>query len=386
MAGTGIDTQSGIRWRALAVVAVALLGALALWAVRSAVAPDAAQAQASCPAQPLGLSPNGASTTRFTMLIRINTQANVNTYTNPVEAAGGLGGRIRSNDIFMLNTRFTGSGGAPAMTPTVAADLANDLRAAFPCNRIIALNGMSFDPAAAGYAFSLFDHPAVYALMTDFEQMDWNAGIPTAPGRPPWNQDFRIAFPRIKAFDGLLAGTLASNFLAASKRSGLVPFDEATWNYGQIAQDLDKKNRRLGGTHLGPQSVMTQDSCADGGPAGFSSRAKTLFDQYKFKFIRKKVKRRKGGRVIKKKITVRRKLKKQAKPLLSNLAMQISFSDTPDPSAGMAITKTSASTAAQCAFAGLARGAGAFFFFASDQSMRLLLQQTTIATLRPPTT
>ena len=85
-------------------------------------------------------------------------------------------------------------------------------------------------------------------------------------------------------------------------------------------------------------------------------------------------------------MTVRRKLKKQARPNLSNLALQISFSDTPNPSAGMAITKTSASTAALCTFAGLGQGAGAFFFFASDQSMRLLFQQTTIGTLRPPTT
>jgi hypothetical protein len=387
MAGTGIDIQSDTPWRALARAAlITLLAGFVLTAARGAVAPAAAQAQVTCPAQPLGLSPTGISTGRFTMLIRINTQANVNTYSNFTEATGGLGGRIRPQDIFVLNTRFTGSGGAPPMTPTVAADLATKIRTAFPCNRIIGLNGMSFDPAAAGYAFSLFDHPAVFALMTDFEPMDWNAGIPTAPGRAPWDQRFNVALPRIKAFDGLLAGTLAAYFQAAGKRSGLVPIDDLTWNYGTIAQDLDKKNRRLGGTHLGPQSVMSQDSCADGGPAGFSTRARAIMDQYRFKFIRKTVKRRKGGKLFKKKITIRRKLKKKAKPSLSNLALQISFSDTPDPSAGMAITKTSAATASNCTFAGLAQGGGAFFFFASDQSMRLLFQTTAVATLRPPTT
>jgi hypothetical protein len=385
MAGTGIDTLSSTHWLALRLVAAAL-AALALWGLRGIVAPEAAQAQVSCPAQPTGLSPNGASTTRFTMLIRINTQQNVTAYTNPVEASGGLGGRIRSNDIFVLNTRFEGSGGAPPMTPTVATDLANQLAAAFPCNRIIALNGLGFDPAAAGYAFTLFDHPAVWALMSDFEPMDWNDGRATAPGRPPWDQNFNVAFPRIKSWDGSLAGTLAANPLSAAKRSGLVPIDDANWNFGQIAQDLDKKNRRLGGTHLGPQSVQTQDSCADGGPGGFSARLKRLFDQYRFKFIRKKVKRRKGGKVFKKTITKRRKLKKQARPLLANLGVQISFSDTPSPGSSMAITKTSASTAAQCVFSGLNRGAGAVFFFASHDAMRLLLQQTTVATLRPPTT
>ena len=57
-----------------------------------------------------------------------------------------MGDRIRPQDIFVLNTRFTGSGSFPAMTPSVAAGLAADLRATFPCNRIIALNGLSFDP------------------------------------------------------------------------------------------------------------------------------------------------------------------------------------------------------------------------------------------------
>ena len=39
------------------------------------------------------------------------------------------------------------------MTPDVAAGLAADLRGTFPCNRIIALNGMSFDATQAGFAF-----------------------------------------------------------------------------------------------------------------------------------------------------------------------------------------------------------------------------------------
>jgi hypothetical protein len=382
MAGATTDTWSCNRARARG--AAALLSAIALIAISGALAPSA-RAQVSCPAQPVGLSPAGDSTARFTMLLRINTQANVNTYSNFVEADGGLGGRIRPQDIFVLNTRFTGSGGAPAMTATVATDLATKLRTAFPCNRIIALNGLSFDPFNAGYAFSLFDHPAVFALMADFEPMDWNAGIPTAPGRPPWNQTFTKALPQIKSFDALLAATLAGNFLASGKRSGMVPIDDETWNYGQIAQDLDKKNARLG-SKLGPQSVMSQDSCADSGPTGFAARAAAIMDQYRFKYVIKVKKKRKKGKLIKKKVTVRRKLKKKARPNLSNLALQISFSDTPNPSAGMAITKTSASTAALCAFAGLGQGAGAFFFFASDQSMRLLFQGTTIGTLRPPTT
>jgi hypothetical protein len=179
-----------------------------------------------------------------------------------------------------------------------------------------------------------------------------------------------------------MSGTLAANPTGVGKRSGLVPIDDGTWNYGQIAQDLDKKNSRLGGRKLGPQSVMTQDACANAGPTGFSTRAKAILDQYKFKFIQKKVKRKGKTR----KITIRRKLKKRGRPSLNNLSMQISFSATPTPGSGMAITSTSPTTAAQCAAAGLKLGGGAFFFFAADDGMRLLFQQPQIAFLRPPTT
>src|SRR5687767_446266 len=105
MAGTGTDTPRGISIRPmLAGALAAVLIALALLALRGAAQPAAAEAQVSCPALPTGLSPPGDPSTRFTMLIRINTQQNVDTYANPVEADGGLGGRIRAQDIFVINT------------------------------------------------------------------------------------------------------------------------------------------------------------------------------------------------------------------------------------------------------------------------------------------
>jgi hypothetical protein len=364
----------------LALTAAACVLLAALFGGGGAIAPQQAVAQV-CPPQPTGLNPLGASATRFTMLLRINTDNNVTDYSNP-EAIGGMRERIRANDIFVINTRFTGnaSGTEPPVTPAFATVLANQIRTAFPCNRIIGLNGLSFDPAAPGYAFSLIDHPAVFALMSDYEPMDWNAGRATDPTRPSWNQKYKTALARIKAWMGLLSGTLASNPIGASKRAGLVPIDISKWNYGEIAQAIDKKNIRLGGRHLGPQSVQTQDSCANGGAGGFAARFDRLKDQYRFKFIRKTVKRK--GK--KKKITIRRKLKKMAKPNRANLAMQISFSDTPNPSAGMAITKTSPGTAAACTQAGLDQGQGAFFYFAASEAMRLFFLQPQIAALRPP--
>jgi hypothetical protein len=382
MAGAVSHTHgsASARLRPLIALAVAAgLLALLLIGGRSA-APSPAQAQVSCP-QPFGLAPGGAAAQRFTMMIRINTQGNVDTYTKP---EGGMGGRIRPQDIFVLNTRFAGNGSGtqPPMTPAVAADYAADLRAVFPCNRIIALNGMSFDPAAAGYAFTGIDDPNVFALMTDFEQADWNGGRSTDPTRPPWNSKFKTAFPRIKAWNGGMAGAAAVNPVGAAKRTGLVPQDDGTWNFGQIAQDLNKKNARLGNRKLGPLSVQTQGACADGGAGGFGARVKQLRLQYNFKFVTKKV--RVKGKRKKVKKTFRMALKKKGRPNMSQLAVQISFTDTPQTT-GMPLVRTSPALAAACVQPALKQGAGAFFFFASDDAMRQLFLQPNINALRPAT-
>jgi len=362
---------------ALAALTAALL-ALALVAGRGALAPEPAHAQVC--SNPSGLSPQGSGPTRFTMLLRVNTQGNVDDYTSSNPADGGLAGHIRSQDIFVLNTRFLGnqSGTEPPMTPTVAADLAQQLKARFPCNRIIALNGLSFDPTAAGFAFSLYNHPAVWALVSDFEAMDWNQGKATDPGRPNWTQKYRKSLKRIKRWVGGLSRTLAGNSVGARKRAGLAPIDASNWDYGEIAQAIDKKNRRLGGRHLGPMSVMTQDACANGSST-FGSRAKTLLRQFKFRVKVKRVKR--GGK--KRKVKTVRKIKKKARPKAANLALQISFSNTPSSNGSMALTRTSAATADACVRRGLKKGGGAFFFFASTKSLALLFQQPRVGGLRP---
>jgi hypothetical protein len=312
------------------------------------------------------------------MMIRINTQGNVDTYTKP---EGGMSGRVRPQDIFVLNTRFTGSGQFPAMTSDVAATLAAGLRATFPCNRIIALNGMSFDPAQAGYAFSGISDPNVYALLTDYEQADWNSGRPTDPGRPPWKSNFPKAFPLLRGWNFGFTSTVATNPVGVGKRTGLAPQDVSDWNFGQIAQNLNKQNTRLGDRKIGPMSIQTQDACADAGASGFAARAKQLRLHYSFNFFTKKV--RVKGKKKKVKKTIREPIKKKGRPVLSNAAMQISFTDTPDPSSGMAILRTSAAQAAACVGPAMKQGVGAFFFFGSDDSMRLLFQQPQINVLRP---
>ena len=371
--------------RAASLIAAAALLALLLVAGRSAH-PSPAAAAVQCPPLPAELTPTGPSATRFTMLIRINTQGNVNTWTqfNQAPDKQGLAPYVRPQDIFVLNTRFTGSGQFPAMTPDVAANLADQLKSTFPCNRIIALNGMSFDGTQPGFAFMLLDNPNIYALITDFEKSDWNAGLATDPTRPPWLNHFAKAFPLIRGWNAGVASTAVNTPGGAGKRTGLAPLGYPDWNYGQIAQNLDKQNVRLGGPHLGPQSVQTQDDCAKSS-ATFGARAKQLRLQYTFKFITKKVKlRTKKGKTRTKKVTTRRPFHRNGKPNVSNLAMEISFTDSPQASASQAILNTSAAEAAACVTPALKQGVGAFFFFAAEDSMRALFQQPQIAALRPP--
>lgn len=358
--------------------ALALTGVTLALLLGGAASPPAAPAQVSCPAQPTGFSPPGPGPTRFTMLIRINQMDNVEAYTNFNSATGGLGGYVRPQDIFVINTRFVSANpNQPSTTPAVAAQLATALRNAFPCNRIVALNGLTLNPTVAGYAFSLFDHPAVSALLTDFEQMDWDDARLAGAVFPPWSQTFpNPALTRVKQWTGTLNGTLASG-VGSGKLSGLVPIDDPSWNFGQIAQVLDKRNNRLA-RKRGLQSVQIQPTCTNSGPTGYAARAKEIIQQYKFKTITKKVKVKGKTRTM----TIRRKFKKRAKPLTNNLALQVSFTDTPG-TGSLPIQRTSAATAAACAVAALKPGGGAIFFFASDDAMRLLFQQPQIAAMRP---
>ena len=62
-------------------------------------------------------------------------------------------------------------------------------------------------------------------------------------------------------------GTLAASSLSAGQRTGLVPIFDSTWNYGQIAQDVDKKNRRLGAPHIGSRASRPRTRAPTAAPA-----------------------------------------------------------------------------------------------------------------------
>ena len=206
-------------------------------------------------------------------MIRINTQGNVDTWTRRPEA-GWARPEVRPQDIFVLNTRFTGQ------RPVPGDDLRGrrrssrpSLRATFPCNRIIALNGMSLDPTQAGLRVHRDRRPERLRPAHRLRAGRLERGRATDPARPPWTDKFPTAFPRIKGWNFGLASTAAANPVGAGQaHRARSTGHRQTGTTARSPRTSTSRTLALGARKLGPQSVQTQDACADGG-AGRLRRA-----------------------------------------------------------------------------------------------------------------
>jgi hypothetical protein len=361
--------REGVLYRLKLIPAALLAAAILTTGAASPSGVHEAHAQA-CPATPSGLAPSIRGPARYTMLLRVNQPANAGAFASVDEASGGLAPRIRSNDVFLVNTRFEKSS-AESWSQIVGI-----LRSAFPCNRIFALNGLGGRPGIPGYAYALHDDPRVDGILLDWERIDWNTSRATAGGRGPWTGKPGKSRKRISAFTRGLVGLLGRT--APSKRVGVVPQHLPKWDYGAIARAVDGRSRKLGSLP-GLQSVQTQDFCADGGGRGMKAITGSLLRSYKSANFRKvRAGRTKGGKP-------RFRFRKH-RPRLAreSLGVQVSFSDTPSPGAGMALLSTSPGRASKCTRAALKRGASAFLYWASTRSLRALFATSRICALRPP--
>ncbi len=368
---------------ALALFACALLAANAAAATPKppiVTSPTGAyKPRISCPTLPPTLTSTDPSL-RPTIMYRIQNQANVNTYIQPDETKGGLAQRIRFQDIFVINTRFQNSAGTS--NPAAQVPLVTALRTAFPCNRIIGLNGLSADPTQPGYIYALADQ-GLFGLMIDWELMDWSAAQ-QFQSLPPFTTTFAPkSLKRINRFFAQMNTTLSSLPQAAGTHGGIIPNDFPGWDYGQVATAADVNNARLG-RHAGLQSVQTQGACHKGGASGFASRLAALRDQYRFKTITKVTKKRVKGKIKRITMTKKKKIKKGKRPDLNNLSVQLSFTETPNPASALPLTAVSPQQADACLAAGLGLGFGSYFFYSSEDAMRALFAQPTLAALRPP--
>lgn len=349
------------------IACIAVAGLVAGTSVLAGSAPPA-RAQ-GCPPQPGTLSSGGSAAKRYTMLLRVNQVRNARTYANHEEATGGLGSRVHPQDVFVVNTRF------PRSTPAEWFEIVSVLASAFPCNRIVALNGLGADPNAPGYAHALNESPRLWAMLTDWERDDWNVGRATNPRMKGWTGRFRKTRKRVRRWIGGLSRGFGPH--AAVRRAGIAPQFRKKWDYGELARSVSGPNRRLDRGRRGVQSIQTQDFCADRGGAGMKSVTRRLMRAYKSANFRRVAVKRGGRRRV-------RHLKRRWRTTRANLGLQISFSDTPNPSAGMAVLRTSAWRAAGCTRSVLRRGGGAILYWASPNAMRLLFSIPPVCTLRPP--
>jgi hypothetical protein len=327
---------------------------------------------ASIPGTLYPSTPGIAPEDRYTMIFRVNTDNDVDTFASSNEANGGLKPRIKDRDIFLINTRNSADEAAEQ-------DIATQLRQNFPCNRIFALNGESFNPSSTGYLFRLIDSPQVSALLMDWEKMDWDVARASEPGLPAWVDPFTQMLP-------VFASRLAALRIALSspgrsdKLFGGVPFARADWNLGAMARVIQRQNSQLAAFRQGFQSVQTQKSCQTGGAAGMAAQIKQLFTQYKkanFKKIKRKGKK-KGGKKRKPKF-------KKVKPKLDrgNLGVQVSFTATPNPASPDPVKSVGTALAAQCTVAALNATAGAILYWARPSDLDALFADPAVCALRP---
>ena len=290
----------------------------------------------SCPAAPYQLAPKGGRAARFTMLIRVNKPSNVNTY----DQLQSTYGQLRTRDVFVVNTRWKGT--SPALQDAILARLHNS----FPCNRVIALNGLGADPRRPGYALSLTGSAQPWGVVLDWEREDWAHARATNHHLSRWKQGFGRSIHRLGSLIGRVAGNIRASDTGIQK-VGAAPGFFGNWQYGRIARMLDRRNRRFGHRRGGIQLVGTQASCMKrrSGQPGMRSTAAHLYREY------------------------RRTHRKR-----HNLAVEISFSDHARTKRHLPIRAVNESRAASCLRAALAGGAGAVLFWASPDSMWALAQ------------
>jgi hypothetical protein len=335
-------------------------------------APASAGPGTGCDPVPHTLSPKLNGPKSYTMLLRINKDKNIDDYANPDSETGGLRERIRDRDIFVINTRDKGS------TPEEWVALAERLSLEFPCNRIISLNGLALDPTLPGYQFALTNNPEIWALALDWESGDWTDGRKQDPAIPPWTSSFGMTRGRIAKRLSLLGGSSDDELGPPGRRTGVVPAYYSAWDYGLIAKTADRRNHLRKERRPGLQMVQSQGYCTDDGPESFRGLANHLILQYRPRPRVKKI-RNKKGKVIKK-----FKVKVKPRAVVDNLAMEISFSNTPDPSDPRPVASVPPGAAGKCTRVGLKRGVGAFLYWAHEDSIRALLNTPRICALRPP--
>ena len=304
--------------------------------------------QASCGSTPAPqLTPSGSGADAFTMGVRVNQRSDVD------ELEDALRDVIEPRDFFVINTEFSKT------TPAEAEELVERVREKFPCNRIASLNGLATDPNKPSYAFALAGHPEVDAVMIDWEQPSYEAA-----GKGRWSNSLERNLPRIAENLRLLGEKLKET----EARMGLAPQYLPSWDYGRTARVVAEANHELDPTHLGYQIVQTQPNCGrpTAGPP-IKPLASKLIGQYRSLFRKKSSG---NGPEL-------------TPVLLQHLGFEIALDPHPRAGAADALERIGPEQAAACSAEILEAGGAGILYWATPDSIRLMLDTRQGRKLRP---
>lgn len=309
--------------------------------------------KSACATLPRGLAPSGKGPDAYTMVLRVNTAADVKALSSEP-----LRSKIIDRDILLINTEYR------TMTPKKAEPILDRLRAAFPCNRISSLNGLSPEKNRPGYIFSLAGNPDLDGVVVDWEESTWEE-----TGKGSWSESLEDNLERSEKELRRISRKITSAPGEPKTRVGLATEYRANWNYAVLGRELVLLNRDLRQGFLGYQLVQSQNRC--GGTQTTDSIAEVA-EQIRSEYGELA----RGGPEPGTPYGI-------GPEVINHLGFEISFSTNPKAGSDLAVGRDSASEAARCSKEVLGTGSGALIYWATPQAIEKMLSTPTGKELRP---
>ncbi|MFM9076952.1 MAG: hypothetical protein ACKORM_01775 [Solirubrobacterales bacterium] len=309
--------------------------------------------KSACATLPKGLAPTGSGPGAYTMVLRVNTAADVKAL-----SSDPLRSRIVDRDLLLINTEYR------TMTPKKAGPILDSLRAAFPCNRIAALNGLSPEKKKPGYIFSLAGNPDLDGVVIDWEESTWEE-----TGKGAWSESLETNLDRSQQELRRISKKIAAAPGKPQTRVGLATEYRAGWDYAALGRELVLLNRDLDKGFLGYPLVQSQNRCG-GTPTtdSIAEVAEAIRSQYG--------ELARGGPEPGTPYGI-------GPEVINHLGFEISFSANPKAGSGLAVARDSASEAAKCSKEVVGTGSGALIYWATPAAIEKMLDTPVGRELRP---
>ena len=309
-----------------------------------------------CGSLPKGLAPPGSGPDAYTMVLRVNTEANVNEF-----ASEPLRSKILDRDVLLVNTEFRN------MDPTEAERVLDRARDEFPCNRIASLNGLSPEEKRPGYRFSLVGNPELDAVIVDWEESTWEE-----VGKGAWSNSLPVNVERAREELRQISRKIEDSPGEPQTRVGLATEYRKDWNYAALGRELALLNAELRQEFLGYQLIQSQNRCAGTQKvASIAAVADALRSQYE---------ELASGAPDPDTLGATPALGRR---ILDHLGFEISFSADPKTGSGLAVTRDSPEDASRCSRDVLRTGSGAIIYWATPQALEKMLDTSIGRELRP---